>query len=176
MLELIYHGEPVRLVRVRRMGRIRLARDPRRRWTLTVPEGVEPASAAQFLAAYERPERGSGVSDERLKALQAGWSARLGLGEVRLEIVPLPGCWGKCLFDGPVILINEAARRLPERAAEELLVHELCHLRVKDHRPAFWQMMTEVMPDWAAREGTIRALWREMEVKAACDSVNTKSE
>ena len=44
------------------------------------------------------------------------------------------------------------------QAAREVLLHELCHLREPAHTPAFWRLLTDMMPDWAEWEGVLRCL------------------
>lgn len=55
--------------------------------------------------------------------------------------------WGSCSPDGR-ILINVDAVKLPVGCIDYLLMHELCHLRVPHHGPAFWRLLDACMPDW----------------------------
>lgn len=38
-----------------------------------------------------------------------------------------------------------------------VVVHELCHLRVMNHSPAFWEAVASVLPDYAALRRQLRA-------------------
>lgn len=55
--------------------------------------------------------------------------------------------WGSCSPEGR-ILINVDAVKLPVGCIDYLLMHELCHLRVPNHGPAFWRLLDACMPDW----------------------------
>lgn len=55
--------------------------------------------------------------------------------------------WGSCTPEGR-ILMNVDAVKLPVGCIDYLLVHELCHLRVPHHGPAFWRLLDACMPDW----------------------------
>lgn len=55
--------------------------------------------------------------------------------------------WGSCSAEGR-ILMNVDAVKLPVTCIDYLLVHELCHLRVPHHGPAFWRLLDRCMPDW----------------------------
>jgi predicted metal-dependent hydrolase len=73
----------------------------------------------------------------------------------RLRLGPLPPLivrrirkrWGSCSSEGR-ILMNVDAVRLPMGCIDYLLLHELCHLRISHHGPAFWRNLDACMPDW----------------------------
>jgi predicted metal-dependent hydrolase len=55
--------------------------------------------------------------------------------------------WGSCSADGRV-LMNVDAVKLPAGCVDYLLLHELCHIRVPHHGPAFWRLLDACMPEW----------------------------
>lgn len=55
--------------------------------------------------------------------------------------------WGSCSVHGR-ILMNVDAVKLPVGCIDYLLLHELCHLRLPHHGPAFWRLLDSCMPDW----------------------------
>lgn len=59
--------------------------------------------------------------------------------------------WGSCSPNGR-ILMNTHAVKLPLKLIDYILMHELCHIRVPDHSPAFWSYLTECLPDWRRRK------------------------
>jgi predicted metal-dependent hydrolase len=40
---------------------------------------------------------------------------------------------------------------------EYVVVHELCHLRVRNHQPEFWRLVAEVLPDYGPQRRWLRA-------------------
>lgn len=148
----------------RRLGRIYLKHDPHGRMMLLIPEGVDPRSARLFLDGLRAPLfapqlRSKGETDLLLEQLARKYQPMLGLETLpEIKLQAMDGFWGKCRFEEGRILLNETCTSLTDGIIEALLVHELCHLRVHDHEPAFWRLMTELMPDWAYQEGRLRRM------------------
>lgn len=58
--------------------------------------------------------------------------------------------WGSCRKNGPIVL-NPELVRLPTPCIDYLIIHELCHLRVHNHSPAFYRLLDKCLPDWRSR-------------------------
>lgn len=59
--------------------------------------------------------------------------------------------WGSCGQDR-VINLNWRLIFAPKPVLEYAVVHELCHLRHRNHEPAFWQLLGSILPDWQTRK------------------------
>ena len=82
----------------------------------------------------------------------------LGIREVPiLGLRRMKSRWGSCSPRGR-ILMNTCAVKLPLGLVDYILMHELCHLKVPNHSPAFWAHLSDCMPDWPRRK---RALDRQ---------------
>ena len=44
----------------------------------------------------------------------------------------------------------------PEAAIDYVVVHELAHIRHKDHSPAFYDCIARILPDWQERRALLR--------------------
>ena len=44
----------------------------------------------------------------------------------------------------------------PEEAIDLVVVHELCHIQVKNHGPDFYALLEQVLPDWRERKKLLR--------------------
>lgn len=68
--------------------------------------------------------------------------------------------WGSCGRDR-VIRLDRKLARVPKPVFEYVVVHELCHLKQRDHSDAFWSLLQRVLPDYRER----KAWLEEHEVK-----------
>ena len=62
--------------------------------------------------------------------------------------------WGSCTETG-TILINLELIKTPIDCIDYLLMHELCHLRVHNHGPAYYRLLVRGMPDWKRRKARL---------------------
>ena len=51
---------------------------------------------------------------------------------------------------------HEAVRKaLGQRLVDYVIAHELIHLRERHHGPAFWEALSQAMPDWRKRKDAL---------------------
>lgn len=55
--------------------------------------------------------------------------------------------WGSCGKSG-IICLNWRLVAAPKPVLEYAVVHELCHLRHRNHSPAFWKLLHKTFPDY----------------------------
>ena len=55
--------------------------------------------------------------------------------------------WGSCTYAG-VVNLNWRLILAPVDVFDYVVVHELCHLRHRHHKPPFWRLVGKVMPDF----------------------------
>jgi predicted metal-dependent hydrolase len=63
--------------------------------------------------------------------------------------------WGSCTSRG-VVNLNWRLIFAPPEVFEYVVVHELCHLRVRNHQPEFWRLVAEVLPGYAPHRRWLR--------------------
>ena len=55
--------------------------------------------------------------------------------------------WGSCL-NREKILLNPKLIHVPKECIDYVVIHELCHVRYKNHDARFWQYLSEKCPKW----------------------------
>lgn len=59
--------------------------------------------------------------------------------------------WGSCTSDGRIIL-NLDLIKAPTHCIDYVITHELCHLKYKNHNKDFFNLLSQLMPDWEVRK------------------------
>ena len=85
-----------------------------------------------------------------VRALVGSWAAVMGVTPKRVTFREMYRKWGSCSTKGNVTL-NIALLHLPQEMVDYVVCHELCHLTVHGHGPAFKKLMASYMPDWVER-------------------------
>ena len=83
------------------------------------------------------------------------FSAQYGFSPKQVKISSARTRWGSCSPDGT---LNFTWRLVmaPLDVVDYVVVHELAHLRVKDHSSRFWREVEKVMPEYKERRKWLR--------------------
>jgi predicted metal-dependent hydrolase len=104
-----------------------------------------PQGRAHFIRWYT--EHGRAWLRSRVTSL----APRVGVQPAGVEVRDLAYRWGSCGKSG-TLNFNWATILLPPSIVEYVVVHELVHLRERNHTPAFWQRVKRAMPDYSRRK------------------------
>jgi predicted metal-dependent hydrolase len=100
------------------------------------------------------PPRPEQTSPEAIREQVNLWAERMGLQPQRITLRAMRRKWGSCSSKGSVTL-NAVLCTLPPDLVEYVIVHELAHLKVFHHGPAFWALVAEYIPDYAQRRDAL---------------------
>ena len=79
---------------------------------------------------------------------------RLNLEFPTLQLRVMKTRWGSCT--GACIYLNPRLVQAPKDCIEYVIVHELCHLKVRSHAPRFWAQVEGLFPDWREQRDWLR--------------------
>lgn len=127
------------------------------RLVLSLHRPAQVDARAELLARW-RLGQARRVYGERTAALFGPFAAR-GFMLPPITVRTLRRRWGSMSRDGRMTLSADLIRS-PIEAIDFVIAHELCHLVHFDHGPGFKALMTEVMPDHAARQQLLVAALR----------------
>ena len=116
-------------------------------------EGEERRSAIErAVVSWYRARAGEHLADcvER-------WSKVASLTPEEILVRDQRRRWGSCSTDG-TIRFNWRIVMAPPELMDYLVLHELVHLRIRNHSPAFWSEMARLMPDCKARRSNLREI------------------
>lgn len=120
-----------------------------RHFQVDVPAGLDAAQRRQLvktkLEAWYRRQ----VADETQRLIQQH-AHRHGLHPRRIAVRDQKTRWGSCGPRGD-ININWRLILAPPAALEYVVVHELCHLRHRNHAKPFWALVEDHLPHYQAQ-------------------------
>lgn len=65
----------------------------------------------------------------------------------KFRVIKMQTQWGSCSPQGTLVL-NPYLVKAPTQCIDYVILHELCHLAEHNHSERFYQLMSQVMPDW----------------------------
>ena len=84
-----------------------------------------------------------------LHELTTKWAIQLRESGIKWRVRNLKSMWGSCHVRKRIITYNlKLAHATPEQV-EYVVVHEITHLQVANHGPAFKRLMDQRLPGWA---------------------------
>lgn len=69
--------------------------------------------------------------------------------------------WGSCTTAGDSIRLNLQLVKADEGCIEQVVLHELLHFVHPNHSPAFYSLLTALMPDWKARKHRLETKYKD---------------
>jgi predicted metal-dependent hydrolase len=113
--------------------------------TVHIPDGTEPLVIRGLVRrAYKQ------VLKQTLQTTSKGmvtrWSVKLGITEPHVKFGDQKTRWGVCTQNG--IILNIKLAMAPVDLIEYVVIHELCHIRHRNHSSRFWSLVGQMLPDY----------------------------
>lgn len=107
------------------------------------PSGEVQAEIEHALSEFYRAK-----ALEKIIPRVSRWSKLTGLHYNQARIMKLDKRWGSCTNTNNII-INIEAVKLPYTLIDYVIVHELCHTKVRNHSKEFWAELSKYMVNWS---------------------------
>jgi len=72
---------------------------------------------------------------------------KIGVKPSKIVVKKLKDRWGSSAKNGTINL-NSALKNAPPRVADYIIIHELCHLIVREHSRRYWNLVHKFMPNY----------------------------
>lgn len=105
-------------------------------------------SRAEYM---QHKERARSMATTRLQFFNTVY----GFAVKRVSIKNQKTMWGSCSRRGN-LNFHYKISLLPERLADYIIVHELCHIGEFSHSKAFWNLVAETVPNHRELRGELR--------------------
>lgn len=96
------------------------------------------------------------MAQEQLPGRIAYWAARMGVTPTGFRVTSATTRWGSCSAKNS-LCFSWRLMRLPSALVELVVVHELCHILVKNHSADFYRLLEQTLPDCRERGRLLRA-------------------
>ncbi len=85
----------------------------------------------------------------------AYWSEKMGVVSTELKITTARKRYGSCSGRNS-LCFSCFLMDCPEAAIDLVVVHELCHIREKNHGPGFYALLAQYLPDYKERKKLLK--------------------
>jgi hypothetical protein len=100
-------------------------------------------------------------AQEHLAERATFWGQRLGYSASRVLVREQRTRWGSCSADG-TLRFNWRLIMADPDLLDYVVLHELTHIRVRNHSAAFWRELTKAIPDHLPLRARLREFGRQL--------------
>jgi predicted metal-dependent hydrolase len=115
---------------------------------LTSPEKPAEATVSGMIDDWYR-KQAAGIVKERSIACHGMMSGE-GIPLPPITIRAMKTRWGSYSYRTGRITLNLNLVKAPTECLDYVIIHELCHIKVRHHGPDFWRMVGLYVPDYPA--------------------------
>ena len=101
-------------------------------------------------------------AEEEIEQRIDRWSRKIGERPSSVQVVDVQSYWGQANVETREINFNWRLIFGPEQQIDDVVVHELCHLRVPGHQRNFWALVEQFTPGARKRRAEFKQIAAEM--------------
>jgi len=87
------------------------------------------------------------LTDKYLENKTWKLASKIGVKPSKVVVKKLKDRWGSSTKNGTINL-NKALKKAPSKVADYIIIHELCHLKVREHSRRYWNLVHKFMPKY----------------------------
>ena len=91
------------------------------------------------------------LKDTYLEKRTQKLASKIGLTPSKIVVKPLKNRWGSLTEKG-VITLNSNLLKAPKDVIDYIIIHELCHLKIKGHSQNFWNFVAKFEPNYPEKK------------------------
>lgn len=125
----------------------------RQQLQMTVPDDSTAQERRQLLQSWYKKQAEvilPGIC-ERLYPLLSAYQ----IPYPQIKIRNMTSRWGSCQTRKGIVTLSTMLMEVPEQAVEYVIIHEFMHFLQPNHSAAFYQLVSEVLPDWKVRKAML---------------------
>lgn len=115
-----------------------------------VPEELKPVLVKKAVWDFYRD-----CAESDVERLLKNYSEKLEIAPPTFKVKHQKRRWGSCSADN-VIRINFQLMMAPPEQLEYVVVHELCHVKEKNHSARFWKLVGGLMPGYEVHRKSLK--------------------
>ena len=108
-----------------------------------VRSGKPPVSLLKGLYENLLMEKSQGIFEGKVKK----FSKKIGVMVERIDTKSLRNRWGSLTKNG-VLNLNINLIKAPEDVIDYIILHELCHMKIKEHSHRYWDLVHKFVPNY----------------------------
>ena len=78
-------------------------------------------------------------------------ASKIGIKPSKIVVKPLKNRWGSATEKG-VVTLNSHLLKAPKDVIDYIIIHELCHLKIKNHSFRFWNLVRKFVPNYEEKK------------------------
>jgi predicted metal-dependent hydrolase len=119
---------------------------------VSTSEKNQPLTARELLENWYR-SRAKALFHEHMQRCQHK-TVKHGIKDAPIRIQKMNSRWGSFTPSGTIIL-NLSLIKAPVQCIDYVIIHELCHTKIRCHGPDFEHLLTRCLPDWRKRKARL---------------------